>query len=90
MWELSENDPQFAHLNIEALRVDQAYLNLSSSSTSNRLWLYSLSDDCIRCPYNRWRELAPNANVLLRFNAARGVQWKLFDFDVGPFAFDNE
>lgn len=90
MWELSEIDPQFAHFNIENLRPDQAYLNITTSPDSNRLWLYSLSDDCVRCPFNLWRVLAPQANLLLRFNTARGLQWKVFDSDVGPFAFDNE
>lgn len=35
------------------LRPDQAFVNITSSG-ARPLWLYQLSDDCVRCPFARW------------------------------------
>lgn len=87
MWELG--DPIFKEINLNDLRPDQAYLNVTSKSV-DRIWLYSLSEDCVRCPFLQWRDVAPMRHLLLRFDTSRRLQWKVFDEDVGPYAFDNE
>lgn len=87
MWELG--DPIFGDINLNNLRPDQAYLNFTSNSV-DRIYLYSLSDDCVRCPFSWWRDVASMRSVLVRFDTARRQQWKVFNEYVGPHAFDNE
>lgn len=87
MWELG--DQIFGDINVNALRPDQAYLNVTSKSV-DRFWLYSLSEDCVRCPFSQWRDVASMRNLLLRIDTSRRLHWKVFNEDVGPFAIDNE
>lgn len=87
MWELG--DPIFEEINLNQLRPDQAYLNVTSKSVA-RFWLYSLSEDCVHCPFLKWRDVTPMRNLLLRFDTSQRLHWKVFDKDVGPYAFDNE
>lgn len=87
MWELS--DPIFGDIDLQNLAVDQAYINITSNA-SNRYWMYTLSDDCIRCPFAKFRDIAPHRSALVKFSTFRRFQWKVFDEDLGPYAFDNE
>lgn len=86
MWELGGPET-IGDLSINDLRVDQAYLNLTSTA-SKRLYVYSLIDDCIRCPWTKWRDMVPGRSAVARFSTARGLSWRVFEEDVGPLAFD--
>lgn len=44
MWEFSQ--PQLGKIKIDRLKVDQAYLNLTSS-LNVPAWLYTVSDECV-------------------------------------------
>lgn len=82
MWELGDHfEPN--------LKIDQAFLNVTSSSLTAHLWLYFLSEECVRCPFVRWFHLEPMDNTLLNFSTSRALQWKVFANDVGPHAFSN-
>ncbi|KAG4068888.1 hypothetical protein HA402_005036 [Bradysia odoriphaga] len=86
MWE--QSGQTLPGVNLDKLSVDQAFLNISSH-LSHRLWMYSLSEDCVRCPFTRSRDIAPHSHAMLKFDAARQVAWKFFDKDLGPYAFNN-
>lgn len=82
------------------LRPDQAFLNVTNA-VARPLWLYQLSDDCVRCPFARWCEVPAAARdadaddaaarrpFIVRLNTAYGQRWRLYDEDVGPLAFEN-
>lgn len=86
MWEFG-TQPLVGNLSTDDLRVDEAFLNISSTA-AKRLFLYSVSDDCVRCPWTRWREMAPGRSAIAKISTKLGVSWRLFEQDVGPLAFD--
>lgn len=49
MWELARQS--LAGVNLNNLSVNQAYLNVTSH-LSKRIWMYSLSENCIRVSEN--------------------------------------
>lgn len=87
MWEFNTK-PLFGNLSTNDLRVDEAFLNLTSSA-SQRLFIYSLSDDCVRCPWSRWRELVPGRSTIVRISSQLGVRWRFLQQDEGPLAYDD-
>lgn len=86
MWEFG-GQPLPGNLSTDQLRIDEAYLNLSSTASS-RLYVYSLIDECVKCPWTRWREMAPGRSAIARIGTKYGVSWRLFQQDVGPLAYD--
>lgn len=45
MWEFAQ--PQLGKIKIERLKIDQAFLNLTST-LNEPVWMYSISDDCVQ------------------------------------------
>lgn len=45
MWEFAQ--PQLGKIKLERLKVDQAFLNLTST-LNEPLWMYSVSADCVQ------------------------------------------
>lgn len=86
MWELGGRSLG-GNLSTNDLRVDEAFVNLTSSA-SKRLFLYSLSDDCVRCPWTKWREMASGRSAIAKISTKLGFSWRVFQQDVGPLAFD--
>lgn len=64
----------FRGLSLLALRVDQAYLNIT---TSYPVHLYSLSEECERCPYLHVAEI--NSTRILTVDTKRNVIWRLYN-----------
>lgn len=48
MWEFAQ--PSIGKLKLDRLKIDQAFLNLTSS-LGEPTWIYSVSDDCIEVNY---------------------------------------
>uniref|UniRef100_A0A1B0CSM6 Putative heparan-alpha-glucosaminide n-acetyltransferase-like protein n=1 Tax=Lutzomyia longipalpis TaxID=7200 RepID=A0A1B0CSM6_LUTLO len=75
--------PEFRNLDLRRLGVDEAYLNVTSHFPTS-LWLYSLSDECHRCPYSRIQEI--RRSHVLRTSTKFPTSWRFYDRDVGPYA----
>ena len=48
---------EFQGLNMDALGLDEAYLNVTSAYKYVPVYLYKLSKNCDRCPYERVGEV---------------------------------
>ncbi|XP_037936630.1 heparan-alpha-glucosaminide N-acetyltransferase-like [Teleopsis dalmanni] len=91
--------PVWRGLDMRQLKVDEAYIILKSFY-NKVTYLYTLSDACYTCPYTKEKALQPNiynetsfelnANNVLKINTAHPYSFKLFEKDVGRYAFDNE
>ncbi|XP_075155903.1 heparan-alpha-glucosaminide N-acetyltransferase [Haematobia irritans] len=89
-------EPTWRGLNMRQLKVDEAYLilkNLYDKVT----YLYTLSEECYTCPYTKVKALHPHQtngkdieNLTTTLNVAHALKFKIFDYDVGRYAFSNE
>ncbi|GAB0094362.1 hypothetical protein DMENIID0001_096520 [Sergentomyia squamirostris] len=79
---------KFRNLDLRRLSVDQAYLNISSHFPSS-LWLYTLSDECYRCPYSRVQEIKRRRENVLKIDTKFGLSWRIYDQDVGPYTLES-
>ncbi|XP_033217989.1 heparan-alpha-glucosaminide N-acetyltransferase isoform X2 [Belonocnema kinseyi] len=61
----------------DELAFDEACVLLRSNSNSTDLWLYSLSFDCIACPYTRIGNIFKETNLSVKFNTAKSHRWKI-------------
>lgn len=82
-------DSEFRGLNLEALRVNEAYFTYSNAMNKS-FNLYSLSDFCNKCPFRKLRSISPLSENSFRLNVARGYEMRLFDTDFGDFVFPNQ
>lgn len=62
-------------LKFSDLEVDEAYLNVTNLADSP-LWLYALSDDCIRCPFVRKTIIKPQENIL-KFSTKHALKLRI-------------
>ncbi|XP_029173647.1 heparan-alpha-glucosaminide N-acetyltransferase-like isoform X2 [Nylanderia fulva] len=60
----------------EPLKFDEACVNVISDN--NYTWLYSLSTDCLSCPYKRIAQISANDNSSLKFNTVETIKWRVF------------
>lgn len=59
----------------DRLKFDEACVSVTSDAENFDKWLYSLSTDCLSCPYKR---IAPiSSNVSLKFSTIRSVKWRV-------------
>ncbi|EDS25684.1 conserved hypothetical protein [Culex quinquefasciatus] len=84
----------FRGLDLWSLGVDEAFINATVRGSQN-YYLYSLSDECERCPYTRVQEIKgganpPVVNNVFKLGIARKLSLKVLDRNVGKYAFDNE
>ncbi|XP_055529975.1 heparan-alpha-glucosaminide N-acetyltransferase [Wyeomyia smithii] len=81
----------FRGLDLWSLWVDQAFLNASIDGLRN-YFLYSLSEDCEKCPYTRLHEIKneEDSGNVLELDVARRLNFKIFEHNLGKYAFDNE
>ncbi|XP_066585566.1 heparan-alpha-glucosaminide N-acetyltransferase-like [Prorops nasuta] len=63
------------------LTYDEACILLRNDVNKADTWLYSLSVDCLSCPYTRIAEISPKINSSLIFNAARSSKWRVIETD---------
>ncbi|XP_073829317.1 heparan-alpha-glucosaminide N-acetyltransferase [Musca autumnalis] len=92
-------EPTWRGLDMRKLKVDEAYLipkNLYNKAT----YLYTLSEECFTCPYTKVKALPHQlangdddgrfVEVTTTLNVAHALKFKIFDNDVGRYAFSNE
>ncbi|KAL0280852.1 UNVERIFIED_CONTAM: hypothetical protein PYX00_002018 [Menopon gallinae] len=64
-------------LPFSGLGVDEAYVNITSSVARN-LWLYTLSEDCVRCPFERRSLIKGDAkSSVLTFSTRRNLKFRI-------------
>ncbi|KAL1139519.1 hypothetical protein AAG570_006502 [Ranatra chinensis] len=61
-------------LDLSMLKVDEAYLNIT---TDEPFHLYSLSDDCYRCPFYHFKKILESK--VLSVSTRRDVIWRLYN-----------
>ncbi|XP_043276556.1 heparan-alpha-glucosaminide N-acetyltransferase-like [Venturia canescens] len=66
---------------LEELGIDEACLVLTGHHDQdyNATLLYSLSSDCVLCPYSRIASIEPGNNISVRVNAARSATWRIYE-----------
>ncbi|XP_058988137.1 heparan-alpha-glucosaminide N-acetyltransferase-like [Musca domestica] len=90
-------EPTWRGLDMRKLKVDEAYL-IPKSLYNTVTYLYTLSEECYTCPYTKVKALPQHLsngeerfiNVTTTLNVAHGLKFKVFDHDVGRYAFGNE
>ena len=86
---IEQTDPNFNGLDLRSLRIDQCFLNITSSLT-NQVYLYYLSDDCHKCPFTKLEAIAPNYEEnVIKIDTSRKFQLKVFQDDLGRYALDE-
>ncbi|EFN81312.1 heparan-alpha-glucosaminide N-acetyltransferase isoform X2 [Harpegnathos saltator] len=61
---------------------DEACVNvISDNSNYDSLWLYSLSSDCVSCPYKRLMSIPSIVDSSLKFSTVKAVKWRVLDND---------
>ncbi|XP_055612390.1 heparan-alpha-glucosaminide N-acetyltransferase [Uranotaenia lowii] len=82
----------FRGLDLWSLGVDEAFINGTVRGLKN-YFLYSLSDECDKCPYSKLHELKPSNGSddnVFKLDISRRLHFKVFDRNHGKYAFDNE
>jgi heparan-alpha-glucosaminide N-acetyltransferase len=79
----------FRGLNLMDLKVDEAFFNISNSMKT-KFFLYSLSEECVKCPFKKLRAIPPNKETVIKLDTARSLELRLFDKDWGDYVFPNE
>lgn len=82
-------DSTFRNLNLNDLKVDEAYLNISNAA-SQKYWLYWLTDECVNCPYKKLKEVHANVDTILKLDVARNLDLRLFSRDEGAYVYPNQ
>uniref|UniRef100_A0A182R047 Heparan-alpha-glucosaminide N-acetyltransferase catalytic domain-containing protein n=1 Tax=Anopheles farauti TaxID=69004 RepID=A0A182R047_9DIPT len=83
----------FRGLDLWSLAVDEAFLNVSRSTTAggNDYYLYTLSAECDKCPYTKLQRIpAEKEHSVLKIDGARRLALRFLDRDVGKYSFDND
>ncbi|XP_013097934.2 heparan-alpha-glucosaminide N-acetyltransferase isoform X1 [Stomoxys calcitrans] len=89
-------EPTWRGLNMRQLKVDEAYL-IAKNFYHKVTYLYTLSEQCYTCPYTKVKALHPQqtnddniTHLTTTLNVAYNMNFKLFDYDAGRYAFSNE
>ncbi|XP_011685533.1 PREDICTED: heparan-alpha-glucosaminide N-acetyltransferase [Wasmannia auropunctata] len=61
----------------ERLKFDEACVNVISDKGNSNKWLYSLSSDCLSCPYERIAQISSNIN--LKFSTIKTLKWRVLN-----------
>lgn len=78
------SDKFFRGLDLTALDVDQAFFNITNHLNES-FYLYSLSSDCIKCPFRKIKEIHKNNETIVKLDVARNFELRLFKQDHGKF-----
>lgn len=82
-------DTLFRGLNLKDLKVDQAFFNVSNAA-SKGFYLYTLSEECVKCPFKKHAHAPPNKDTVIKLDVARNLEMRLFDTDLGKYVLSNE
>lgn len=81
-------DSNFRGLDLHRLSVDQAYFNISNGM-NQPLFLYTLSEECIKCPFRKIKEISKHKDTILKLDTARSLEMRLYTKDYGDYVFPN-
>uniref|UniRef100_A0A182M7N1 Heparan-alpha-glucosaminide N-acetyltransferase catalytic domain-containing protein n=1 Tax=Anopheles culicifacies TaxID=139723 RepID=A0A182M7N1_9DIPT len=81
----------FRGLDLWSLAVDEAFLNVTHSAGTNDYYLYTLSEECDKCPFTKLQRIpAGKKNTVLKVDVSRRIGLRILDRDVGKYSFDND
>lgn len=87
---IEQTDSVFRNLNLRKLKVDQAFLNITSSFES-KLHLYFLAEECVDCPFEKYSTILPSSHDnIIKLNTSRGFKMRLYSKDHGKYLYGNE
>lgn len=86
MWEFIAPQHLIGNLSTNDLLVDEAFLNLSSTGATKTLFVYSVSDECVKCSASKWQEMVPGHWQIVKFSTYMDLRWLVLQEDVGPWA----
>jgi heparan-alpha-glucosaminide N-acetyltransferase len=81
-------DNFFRGLDLTELNVDQAYLNVSNARNAP-FYLYSLSEECVKCPFRKVEKISALKNTIVKLSSARNLELRLFSKDHGQYVHSN-
>lgn len=70
-----EDPGDWPHANLSALGVDEGFLNVTSE-LPKRLWLYTLSADCVRCPFRKFAAI-DFGQSWVKINTKRALKFRV-------------
>jgi heparan-alpha-glucosaminide N-acetyltransferase len=76
-------------LNLRTLKIDEAYVNFTASTPGKNYYVYTLSEDCDKCPYKRIVQITEQEHAFV-VSTFRGLQFKVFGRNHGPYEFNNK
>lgn len=79
------SEKYFRGLDLTQLSVDEAYFNVTNQHADKTFYLYSLSSDCIKCPFKKIKTIHKKNETVLKLDAARTLELRLFDKDNGKY-----
>lgn len=82
-------DTNFRKLSLKDLKVDQAFFNVSNAMDKT-FHLYTLSEECVKCPFKLLKTIAPLKDTVIKLDVARSLEMRLYDKALGPYVFPNE
>lgn len=86
---LERTDSYFRNLNLRELWVDEAYLNVSNGMHLP-YYLYTLSPDCVECPYRKFNYIEANKDTVMKMKTSRSLEMKLYYKDHGQYVLQNQ
>lgn len=86
---IERTDSTFNGMNLTTLGLDECFLNITSH-IKNKIWLYTLSEDCVTCPFKKLATISPNQDNIIKVDTTRNVQWKFFSSNLGQYAKNDE
>lgn len=86
--EWSENT--FRGLDLTQLAVDEAYFNITNQQKNKTFYLYSLSSDCVKCPFKKIKAIPKNNETVVKLDVARLLELRLFEKDKGKYVNPEE
>jgi heparan-alpha-glucosaminide N-acetyltransferase len=86
---IEHTDSYFRRLNLKSLWVDEAFLNVSNGMHLP-MYLYTLSPDCVKCPFQKFHDISASNDTVIKMKVARTPQMRLYYKDHGKYVFSNE
>lgn len=71
-------DTTFRGLDLKELKVDQAYFNVSNARDEH-FCLYTLSQECVKCPFKLIKKIAKLDDTVVKLDVARSLHLRLVD-----------
>jgi heparan-alpha-glucosaminide N-acetyltransferase len=81
-------EDKFRGLNLRNLKADRAFLNVTNQ-VGRPIFLYSLSEECEKCPFSRLENIT-HAKKVLKIDTSVPLELKVFYEDAGKYVFDNK